>query len=478
MVFSSPLFLFAFLPVALLFYYSTPRTYKNMTLLAFSLIFYAWGEIFYIGVMIISIIVNYIFGILISNNHNKGLSGKYYLVFAVCVNLSLLIVFKYANFISDNINILLVWLTIETIDLAPIHLPLGISFFTFQAISYIVDVYRKQAPAQKKIFNLALYISLFPQLIAGPIVRYNHIVKQIIERKHSIELFSEGVIRFIYGLAKKVLIANTLGEVADTIFSLDSNEMSMQMAWIGIVAYTLQIYFDFSGYSDMAIGLGRMFGFSFLENFNFPYVATSLREFWKRWHISLSTWFRDYVYIPLGGNRVPTAKVYINLFIVFFLTVFWHGASWSFIVWGLFHGCFLALEHAGFLKILKKLWLPVQHFYLLFIVMLSWVIFKSDTLTQALDYISYMFNLTEATQYAVEINQIVSNEAFYIFIIAIFIAFPIMKTFKVLYVRKFASKFSIYTMEVMHLLILACLLILSILKISSSTYNPFIYFRF
>ena len=478
MVFSSPLFLFAFLPVVLLFYYTTPKTYKNITLLAFSLVFYAWGEIFYIGIMILSIITNYVFGILISNEQNKGQSGKYYLVFAVFINLSLLILFKYVNFISDNVNILLSWINIETIDLTPIHLPLGISFFTFQAISYIVDIYRKQAPVQKKIINLALYISLFPQLIAGPIVRYNHIAKQIVERQHSTKLFSDGVIRFIYGLAKKVLIANTLGEVADTIFSLDSNEMTLQLAWVGILAYSLQIYFDFSGYSDMAIGLGRMFGFTFLENFNFPYIATSLREFWKRWHISLSTWFRDYVYIPLGGNRVPAVKVYINLFIVFFLTGFWHGASWNFVVWGLFHGAFLALEHAGFLKILKKMWLPVQHFYLLLIVMFSWVIFKSDTLTQAFNYISHLFSLSKPAQNTVEINQVVSNEAFYAFIVAIFIAFPIMKTVKVFYVKRFSSKYAINTFEVIHLLLLFSLLILSILKISSSTYNPFIYFRF
>jgi len=317
-------------------------------LLAVSLLFYAWGEVFYVGVMFASILTNYATGRFIyyaRNSSDHRLTSKFYLAIGIAINI---ISFKYANFITNNINDLLSLFSLGTIDLEPIHLPLGISFFTFQAISYIVDVYRKEVTAQKNIYNLALYISLFPQLIAGPIVRYHDIALQITDRLHSMELFSSGVQRFIIGLAKKMLIANPLGEVADNVFALSGNDLTTPLAWIGIISYSLQIYFDFSGYSDMAIGLGRMFGFRFHENFNHPYIAKSLREFWRRWHISLSSWFKDYVYIPLGGNRVSTVRVYTNLLIVFLLTGIWHGASWNFIVWGMFHGFFLATEHMGF----------------------------------------------------------------------------------------------------------------------------------
>jgi alginate O-acetyltransferase complex protein AlgI len=372
LVFSSPIFLFAFLPIVLLVYYLTPKVFKNISLLIASLLFYAWGEVFYIAVMIMSIISNYFIGILISNSQQQDkptCTPKFYLAIGIVINVGLLISFKYANFITDNFNIILEEFHISAIDLQVIHLPLGISFFTSQAISYIVDVYKKEFKAQSNIYNLALYISLFPQLIAGPIVRYHDVAKQITGREHSLELFANGAARFIIGLSKKMLIANPLGEVADNIFILSGNDLTMPLAWIGVVAYSLQIYFDFSGYSDMAIGLGRMFGFKFLENFNYPYISKSLREFWRRWHISLSTWFRDYIYIPLGGNRVSTVRVYMNLFIVFLLTGVWHGASWNFVAWGLFHGIFLAAEHAGFSKILSKIWRALQHLYLIFIVL-------------------------------------------------------------------------------------------------------------
>jgi alginate O-acetyltransferase complex protein AlgI len=483
MVFSSAVFLFGFLPIALLLYFLSPRFIKNITLLLISLLFYAWGEVFYLGVMILSIVSNYFFGILIYSSQKKlhgEKSSLLYVTGGILVNIALLASFKYLNFIADNINAVFSIAGIPSINLAPVHLPLGISFFTFQAISYIVDVYRKEVPAQRNIFNLALYISLFPQLIAGPIVRYHDVSLQITSRSHSSELFASGVQRFIYGLAKKMLIANPLGEVADPIFTLSGNDLTMPLAWIGILAYTLQIYFDFSGYSDMAIGLGRMFGFRFHENFNYPYIAASIREFWRRWHISLSSWFRDYVYIPLGGNRVSTVRVYTNLLIVFILTGFWHGASWNFLIWGLFHGVFLASEHAGLSNGLKKIWKPVQHIYLLAIVIVGWVFFRANTLPQAIDYLQAMFNILNYQTTPYQFAQMISYEAIYAFIIGVVLSTP---TYPL--IRKYLAGISehntfkiAYLIDLPRLAILFSLLFLSILKIASSTYNPFIYFRF
>ena len=483
MVFSSPIFLFGFLPIVLLLYYSSPRPIKNLVLLLLSLVFYAWGEIFYLGVMIVSIGSNYGFGRLLfssqQESHLKKFS-KLYLTSGIAVNIGLLLSFKYSNFIVDNINILLAQASIPPIDLQPVHLPLGISFFTFQAISYIVDVYRNEVPAQKNIFNLALYISLFPQLIAGPIVRYHDISAQITSRPHSLELFANGVKRFIYGLSKKMLLANPIGEVADKIFVLTGSDLTLPLAWIGASAYALQIYFDFSGYSDMAIGLGRMFGFRYLENFNYPYIATSFREFWRRWHISLSTWFRDYVYIALGGNRVPVFRVYINLLIVFVLTGIWHGASWTFLIWGLFHGFFLAIEHAGFSNTLKKTWKPIQHMYLIFAVLIGWVFFRSDTLSQAMEYLNAMTSTSNFQTTEFQFAQVLSNEAICAFIVGLFLATPVYPWFKSYLInaaQEFSTKINAYA-DILQIVILSSLIFLSIAKMVSNTYDPFIYFRF
>lgn len=478
MVFSSPIFLFGFLPLVILFYYLSPKKLKNITLLVFSLIFYAWGEVFYIFVMLVSISSNYLFGRLIEIDNDK--KRKLYLAIGIAINLLLLVAFKYAGFITENINILLAYFKFEQIDLVPIHLPLGISFFTFQAISYIVDVYRREVSAQKNIFDLALYISLFPQLIAGPIVRYHDVARQIIQREHSFELFASGVERFIYGFAKKMLIANPLGEVADSIFSLPQNELTMPLAWIGIIAYSLQIFFDFSGYSDMAIGLGRMFGFNFLENFNYPYIAKSLKEFWRRWHISLSTWFRDYVYIPLGGNRVSTLRVYINLFLVFTLTGFWHGASWNFLAWGLLHGVFLASEHAGLSNLIKNLPRFIQHLYVLIVVLIAWVFFRAEDLSQALAYIYAMFNVTSMHISTLQIAQNLSYEAFYAFLVAVMLCTPIYPKLKQ-YLYECVQDNTLKLISLVYLpylLLLALLFFISMTKIAALTYNPFIYFRF
>lgn len=488
MVFSSPIFLFGFLPVILLVYYLSPRAIKNITLLIASLMFYAWGEVFYVGIMITSIIANYTIGRLIysaseddtAKEPGTRSSATIFVSIGIAINVGLLISFKYANFITDNFNNLTSLFDISAIELAPVHLPLGISFFTFQAISYIVDVYRREVSAQKNIYNLALYISLFPQLIAGPIVRYHDVAAQITDRTHSLELVASGVQRFIFGLAKKMLIANPLGEVADNIFALSSNELTMQLAWLGIIAYSLQIFFDFSGYSDMAIGLGRMFGFRFLENFNYPYISRSLREFWRRWHISLSTWFKDYVYISLGGNRVSTLNVYRNLLIVFFLTGAWHGASWNFIVWGLFHGAFMAAEHAGFSKILDRTWKPVQHLYLLFIVCISWVFFRADTLTDAIAYLKTMFDINLMHTTELQYAQVTSNESVYALFAGLLFSIPVYMQIKNLLTKISDNNTALFATAyyIPKFTILTALLSLSILKIAASTYNPFIYFRF
>jgi alginate O-acetyltransferase complex protein AlgI len=480
MVFSTPVFLFGFLPVVLLLYYLSPDRYKNRWLLIASLIFYAWGEVFYVFVMLLSITVNFLIGRKIDRHSGVKRKRNGYLALGVALNLLLMISSKYTNFIVDNLNIAIHYIHLPPIHIPSIHLPLGISFFTFQAISYLVDVYRGEVPAQKRLLDLGLYIALFPQLIAGPIVRYHDVSAQITSRQHSIELFASGTMRFIYGLAKKVLIANPLAEIADSVFVLSGNDLTLPLAWLGILAYTLQIYFDFSGYSDMAIGLGRMFGFRFHENFNYPYIATSLRRFWKRWHISLSSWFRDYVYIPLGGNRVSTPRVYVNLFLVFMLTGFWHGASWNFLVWGLLHGVFLASEHAGFSNLLQRMWKPVQHLYLLSVVTISWVFFRADNLTQALDYLYAMLNPMNFVTSEFQFLQVVTNESLLVLPIAILLAMPVYPGLKNWLEQRTRQAVvgTALCIDLPRLVLLCSLLFLSLVKVASSTYNPFIYFRF
>ena len=362
--------------------YQKFRTYKNLVLLAFSILFYAWGEPAFVLVMILSIIANYTFGRLIDKFRNKD---KLLLWLSVAFNLGILFIFKYLCFTLNNIG----WLINKDFSSIKIALPIGISFFTFQAMSYVIDVYKKKVDVQKNLFNLGLYISLFPQLIAGPIVRYETIAKEIENRNENYDDFAEGTVRFIQGLAKKVIIANQVALVADAAFETPLNELSTAFAWLGAIAYTLQIYFDFSGYSDMAIGLGRMFGFHFLENFNYPYIASSITDFWRRWHISLSSWFRDYVYFPLGGSRVDSKSRHIfNLFVVWLLTGIWHGANWTFIVWGLFYFVLLVIEkQTGLDK--KKVWWG--HIYTMFFVILAWVLFRSTNITSAYEYIKVMF---------------------------------------------------------------------------------------
>ena len=358
------------------------RTYKNLVLLAFSILFYAWGEPAFVLVMILSIIANYAFGRLIDKYRKKD---KVFLWLSVIFNLGILFIFKYLCFTLQNIG----WLINKDFSSIKIALPIGISFFTFQAMSYVIDVYKKKVKVQKSLFNLGLYISLFPQLIAGPIVRYETIAKEIENRYENYDDFAEGTVRFIQGLAKKVIIANQVALVADAAFETPINELSTAFAWLGAIAYTLQIYFDFSGYSDMAIGLGRMFGFHFLENFNYPYMASSITDFWRRWHISLSSWFRDYVYFPLGGSRVDSKSSHIfNLFVVWLLTGIWHGANWTFIAWGLFYFILLVIEKQTGLDKKKAWW---GHIYTMFFVILAWVLFRATNITNAYEYIKVLF---------------------------------------------------------------------------------------
>ena len=483
MVFSSPTFLFGFLPIMLIVYFLSPWRIKNAILFTGSLFFYAWGEVFYVLIMLVSILSNHAFGIRIDRTEDSppGVKKrKRLLAYGIAVNLLLLGWFKSANFIFDNINIVLIYLNIEPIVIKQVHLPLGISFFTFQAISYLVDVYRRETSAQENRYNLGLYISLFPQLIAGPIVRYRDIASQILKRTHSIELFSSGVQRFVYGLAKKMLIANPLGEVADMVFAQSAGDLSAPVAWLGILCYTLQIYFDFSGYSDMAIGLGRMFGFRFLENFNYPYISRSIQEFWRRWHISLSTWFRDYLYIPLGGNRVSSARTYFNLILVFLLCGLWHGASWNFIVWGMIHGSFLIMERAWLGQVLNKSISLFRHTYTLFVVIIAWVFFRADSLSEANEYLISMFSLLGSTQPIYTIPYFLTWEA----IIALFAGFLFSTPIYHFVTSQFNNTVKAASVRVdivssaTRLTILIILLSLSLIKVASSTYNPFIYFRF
>ncbi|MGN0514346.1 MAG: MBOAT family O-acyltransferase [Lachnospiraceae bacterium] len=459
MVFSSAIFLFAFLPILLLVYFLIDRKLRNIVLLIASLVFYAWGEPKNVFLMLLSITVNYFLGLLIER-FEKG--AKFFLVISIVYNLGMLFVFKYLNFTVDIINSV----AKTSIDIAPIVLPIGISFFTFQIMSYVIDVYWHNVKAQKNIINLALYISLFPQLIAGPIVRYIDVNEQITERKTDWNKIYEGFLRFTIGFAKKILIADQLSTLADAVFA--GNYPSILGHWIGIIAYSLQIFFDFSGYSDMAIGLGKVFGFDFLENFNYPYISKSIKEFWRRWHISLSSWFRDYVYIPLGGSRKGKVRTYINLTIVFFLTGLWHGASYNFIVWGLFYVVFLIIERLGFDKVLEKMPAVLQHIYALIIILIGWVFFRAENLTAALDYIKYMF-IPSGNDVA-NFNLIMNGQYWFCIAAGIFFSVPHKKLSGI-------KDSSVIGNTVYNIFAIA-VFVIAICYMVGSGFSPFLYFRF
>ena len=472
MVFSSSTFLIAFLPITVLLYYlvgvklTKNIKVKNLILLIASLIFYAWGEPVYIVLMIISIIFNFYIGKDIDAAKKSGQTAlaKRSFVFSIVFNLAVLGFFKYFGFLIDNVNAVL-----HTHIQAPqLALPIGISFYTFQIMSYVIDLYRGETEVQERIIPFALYISLFPQLIAGPIVKYKDIAYQLEHRKESLGKASQGITRFIVGLAKKLILANTLGAVYSSVQATSATKISTATAWLGIICYTLQIYFDFSGYSDMAIGLGKIFGFKFNENFNYPYIANSVTDFWRRWHISLSTWFKEYVYIPLGGNRKKTPRVILNLLIVWLLTGLWHGAAWNFIIWGLYHGVLLIIEKYLLSKVLEKVPKVIKHALTLILVMIGWVFFSAPTLGEAFRYLGAMFGA--GTAFADAQSSYIFGSNVILLIIGIFCATPIYKSI--------ANKFNPERVDRLKVIAFPLLLILCIIFMISETYNPFLYFRF
>jgi alginate O-acetyltransferase complex protein AlgI len=480
MVFSSAVFVFLFLPVVLGVYFLLPKRLWNAWLLLASLFFYAWGERLFVLVMLASIVANYGFGLLVERFRERP-PIKLVMAGAVAVNLGLLIGYKYANFIVHSINPVLVALSLRPIALGPVHLPIGISFFTFHALSYVVDVYRGHVRAQKDPVKIALYVTLFPQLIAGPILRFHEVADQFVSRRVRLAGFAHGVQRFIIGLAKKVLVANPLASPADQIFALPVSNLTTGVAWLGIASYTLQIYFDFSGYSDMAIGLGKMFGFNFPENFNYPYISRSIKEFWRRWHISLSTWFRDYLYIPLGGNRVSQPRMYFNLLTVFFLCGLWHGASWTFVVWGLYHGTFLILERPGITQRLQTLWRPLSHIYTLLVVMVGWVFFRAETFSDATGYLRAMAGRAHGGKAHAFLPAFLSHEIELALLAGAIAATPAAKYAGLWLAEKLRARAGFagwLAFDGARVAALCAMFLLSLMHLASGTYNPFIYFRF
>ena len=460
MLFSSITFLYYFLPILLIIYLVVPSKFKNIVLLTFSLLFYFYGEPKYIVILLLSCFINYIAGVLIEKYRKQS---KLLLILVISYNIIQLLYFKYTDFFIININTIFK----TNIDLLRVIMPIGISFFTFQTLSYVVDVYKKEVYASKNFFDFATYVSLFPQLVAGPIVRYQTVAEELKSRKSNYQDFGDGVKRFVVGLAKKILIANVIGELCASLIDMES--ITVVSSWINAIGFTLQIYFDFSGYSDMAIGLGLMFGFHFLENFNYPFIAKSITDFWRRWHMSLSSFFRDYVYIPLGGNRVSKLKWIRNIFIVWFLTGFWHGAAWNFIIWGLYFAVLLVLEKKIWGKYLEKTKI-FKYIYTLFFVVVSFTIFNSNSLNEVMVALKNMFFLNNI--------EFINSETIYhignymvILIIGAIASTPIFKNI----FNKIKSNKLINMLEVSFVFVL--LIVITAFLIDSS-FNPFLYFRF
>lgn len=466
MVFSSTIFLCVYLPLVLLGYYICPKKGRNLFLLIVSLVFYAWGEPKYVFLMIFSILVNYIFGRLMDKNRGRQKRMKLLLVLSVVIDLGLLSVFKYTDFIITNVNAIFG----SSFDLLNIALPIGISFYTFQAMSYTIDVYRNDVRVQKNLIDFGMYITMFPQLIAGPIVRYADVQDQLADRSVTTADFSEGVMRFVVGLGKKVLLANQMGAVWSEIYAL-GGDVSALMAWTGAIAYTFQIYFDFSGYSDMAIGLGRMFGFKFPENFRYPYQSVSITDFWRRWHITLSTWFKEYLYIPLGGNRRGLARQALNLLIVWSLTGFWHGAGWNFVMWGLYYFVILFIEKLFLLKALDKLPKFFRHVYALVLIIIGWVIFASDDVSVLLPYLGSMFGANGAIG-GMDVYTLLTKAALLVICCIASTELP-KKLF--LSAAGAMNEKAVFTLKSF---LTIALLALSMILLIGDSYNPFLYFRF
>ena len=495
MLFSSMIFLWVFLPIVIIgnFAFSVIQfeniekrmRVKNIFLLIFSIVFYAWGGIYYVLIMIFSILLNF-FGYILEKKEKKKNVRKYRLFVILFLNLAMLFYFKYFNMLIVMIEAIMqvdkglstVWTTMMsmertgTLNIKDIVLPIGISFFTFQSMSYVIDLYMGKVSLQKDIINFALYVSLFPQLIAGPIVKYSDVSEQIENRSESLELFVSGQKRFCYGLGKKVIIANTFAEIADQIWALETTTLGTAVAWFGAIAYTIQIYYDFSGYSDMAIGIGKMLGFQFKENFNYPYTSLSIQEFWRRWHISLSTWFKEYIYIPLGGNRKGNLRTYMNIFIVFLLTGIWHGANFTFLAWGIFFAILQIIERLFLKKILDKNPIKIINWiYMMLMVIIGWVYFRSENILQANEFIKQMFYFTTSEN---NILTFLSMKVIILFMTAIICTGFLQRAMKNIYIR-IKDKF---TMEIFDFSLQGFILIYSIFMIISGTYNPFIYFQF
>ena len=472
MIFSSLLFLFRFLPIVLLLYYALPKKLRNLVLLLVSLVFYAWGEPVYVVLMIVSILISWSGGLAVDRflraGNEKG--ARISLGVSVAAGLSLLGFFKYADFVLRTIN----QAAGSDIPLLRLALPIGISFYTFQTISYIIDVYRGTASVQTNIISYGAYVTMFPQLIAGPIVQYKTIDRQLRSRHESSEEFADGVMRFMIGLGKKVLLANNAGVLWDSIRVMDTGNLPVLTAWIGIAAYTFQIYFDFSGYSDMAIGLGHMFGFRFLENFDHPYLSKSATEFWRRWHISLGTWFREYVYIPLGGNRVGRFGLIRNTMIVWLLTGIWHGADWNFMLWGLYYGILLMLEKLVYGRALEKLPSVLRHVYCMFVVMIGWYLFSFNEISGGYGYLAALFGGGGSFMDRGSIYQLYSNAVLLIILIIGSTTLPIRAASAVLKKVRRSNTATV----VLRGAFTVCVFMLSVAYLVSASYNPFLYFRF
>ena len=484
MLFTEPVFLFVFLPLMLAASAWGSLPLRNTALALGSILFYAWDYAPYAGILCLSICLNYVVGLNASLDRSDA-RRRWAVAIGITGNLLLLGYYKYAGFLADNLSHLLSRLGLPEPAFEPPSMPLGISFFTFQAMSYVVDVYRGRTDSQRNLVNLTLYISLFPQLIAGPIVRYQEIARQIYLRTFTHRGFSIGISRFIIGLAKKLVIADTLAKPAEIVFAMSLNELTTPLAWTGLICFSLQIYFDFSGYSDMAIGLGRMFGFRIPENFNHPYVSRSVTEFWRRWHMTLSRWFRDYLYIPLGGNRLSPGRTYLNLFMVFLLCGFWHGASWSFIFWGFLHGTFLTLERMGLAKLLKRIGTVASSCYTLFAVLLGWVFFQSPTIGHAFGFLSVLGGASFGGITFYEFRDLFTNDVAIAFGLAVVGACPALAVCRrrlARWIRKTSDRAirrrRTTFVAIAGNVLLALFFFVCCVKAMANTYTPFLYFRF
>lgn len=467
MLFSSILFMFVYLPVVLAIYYITPLKWRNIWLFIVNFIFYGWGEPIYIALMLFSITINYINGIHIAKHRDGNRKkAKGILIFNIIINLAMLFVFKYTDLFISTFNSIVGY---EAVPLLNLALPIGISFYTFQTMSYCIDVYRGDSDAQKNFMSFGTFVALFPQLVAGPIIRYKDIDKQLVSRSHTMDKFAGGVQRFTIGLAKKVLLANNVGALWDTYAAMGSSELTLAGSWLGIIAFTFQIYFDFSGYSDMAIGIGRMLGFEFLENFRHPYISRSVTEFWRRWHISLGAWFRDYVYIPLGGNRRGQARQYLNIMIVWSLTGFWHGANWTFVMWGAYYGILMIIEKRFLLKRLERAPSIISHTYVMLITILGWVTFQLNSIQEAAVYYKAMFGFGQAGLSA-------PSDGYYFasFVIVLVVAAIACTSIP----RNLYNKLPEKLRGIATPLLILLGLVICTAYLVDATYNPFLYFRF